>query len=253
VQFSTATIECMKSHMAEHVESIVEALMKVCSVKHSVVSMSGVLQILCFLMSGRQHRALVPAIVTFLLQTILPLLSQSEDLCAELADGYFKALEAAMSNHLKVLWTDNQGASARAILRVLCEGLNKAATSKPCLEVLELLSSNHRLGPRMRQDPNWTSLLDEIISVLLKALLIQRNMLDFDLAVNVLHSLIAVDMKALDRILLECLESETKLLPAQRAALAQMNSVSDGRTFSLRMQRICNDYEYFVGLCSQQC
>jgi hypothetical protein len=248
VHFCTAVIECMKSHVAEHIEAIVQSLLQVCTSNHSVVSVAGVLQILAFLMSGRQHRALVPQMVAFLLQTILPLLSQSDDVCAELAEPYFKAIDAAMSNHMKTLWTENGGIAARSILGMLCEALEKSSTCKPSLDVLEVLCSNHRLGPKMRQDPNWAPLLDDMISRLLRTLLSQTTLLDFDLATAVLHSLVAADTHALERIFIQVLEVDTQVLPAQRSALVQMNAAHDGRTFSLKVQRICNDYQYFLGL-----
>ena len=74
-------------------------------------------------------------------------------------------------------------------------------------------------------------------------------MLDFDLTTSVLHSLAGPEPHALDQIFTKLMETETGLLPAQRDALVHMNAAQDGgRTFSLKMQRICNDYKYFVGL-----
>jgi len=252
VKLSTAVIECMKSSVATHVQGMVQALITVCSAHHSVASVAGVLHILGFLMSGRQQRALVPPVVSFLLHTILPLLGRSEDACAELAEPYFKAIDAAMSNHFKLIWTENQGAAARAILGMLCEALEKPLTCKASLEVLEVLCSNQRLGAKMRQAPNWAPLLDEIILRLLKVILAGNSMLDFDLATNVLHSLAGGDAAVLDQAFGKLMETETRLLPAQRAALVQMNANNDGRTFGLKMQRVCNDFDYFVGLNSRE-
>ena len=49
----------------------------------------------------RGLRMQVPGMVDFMLRVLLPALSRDEDSCAELAGGYFKAIEAAISNHFK--------------------------------------------------------------------------------------------------------------------------------------------------------